>query len=45
MGIGLIAVVPADRAGEALERAPEGIRVGTVTRGDGTVKMEGARRW
>jgi phosphoribosylformylglycinamidine cyclo-ligase len=45
MGIGLIAVVPAERADEALARVPEGIRVGAVTAGDGTVRMEGETRW
>jgi phosphoribosylformylglycinamidine cyclo-ligase len=45
MGIGLIAVVPGNGADEALGRVADGIRVGSVLPGDGTVRMEGDPRW
>jgi phosphoribosylformylglycinamidine cyclo-ligase len=45
MGIGLIAVVPADRADEAAGRVEDGIRVGSVLAGDGSVHLEGETRW
>jgi phosphoribosylformylglycinamidine cyclo-ligase len=45
MGIGLVMVVPEDRADEALGLCRDGIRIGEVVSGKGEVILEGKTRW